>query len=416
MAKTKTKNTKLKRALGFKLLTFYGLGNIVGAGIYVLIGKVVGEAGSDAPLSFILASVVAGLTAFSYAELSSRYPVAAGASTYVSKAFNLKIIPILMGVGLILAGSTSSATLINGMVGYLGEIIKLNPTILSLGVIVLLGTILFGGIKESAVIASILTFIEVGGLALIIILGYSHSGFSNNLQAFNPSGWSLSLSVLPMVVSGTFLAIYAYFGFEDMVDVAEEVKNPRRNIPLSLILALIVATIFYLLILGVAMGNASPDQLISSDAPLKTVFSSVTSLNPAIIVVAGAIAAGNGMIVNAVMGSRIFYGLSERGMMPKAFLKLSTKRVPIYGTVFVLLLITGLALFVNLVSLAKATSMIVLTIFVLVNLSLIKLKLSKNVNSSLDYFKVNIAIPILGFISSGGLLISEIFKYAEAWV
>ncbi len=411
MADKITKNQKLKRELGLGLLTFYGLGNIVGAGIYVLIGKVVGESGSNAPFSFILASIVAGLTAFSYAELSSRYPVAAGASNYIQRAFKLKIVPLVVGLGLVLAGATSSATLINGMVGYIGELIKLNPELLIIAVIMLLAAILFAGIKDSAIIASVLTVIELGGLVAIIVFGYLKSGTAANLTAFNPQNWDLSLSAasISATISGTFLAIYAYFGFEDMVDVAEEVKNPRRNLPIGLLISLVTATLLYLLVLGVAMGNVSTDQLSNSSAPLKSVFSAVTKLNPNIIVVAGIIAAGNGIIVNAVMGSRILFGLAERKMLPSALLKLSKKSVPKTATIITLLLITLLASFFPLVTLAKFTSLLVLSVFVLVNASLIKLKFSK-VASTEKSFRVPVLVPTAGFLSSASLLGFEVVK------
>jgi APA family basic amino acid/polyamine antiporter len=407
MKQPKTKNTKLKRELGLGLLTFYGLGNIVGAGIYVLIGKVVGESGSNAPLSFIVAGVIAALTAFSYAELSSRYPVAEGASNYIYQAFKIKFIPVLIGMGMVLAGSTSSAALINGMVGYISEIVKLNSNLTIIVIIAGLALILYSGIKQSAVIASILTLIEVTGLIAIIIFGYLKSGIAPNIEAFNPAAWDLSL--VSITISGSFLAIYAYFGFEDMVDVVEEVKNPRKTMPRALIISLVGATVLYLLVLGVAMGNVATDQLISSNAPLKTVFSAVTKLNPNIIVVAGIIAAGNGIIVNAVMGSRILYGLSERRMLPRGFTKLSSRAVPTLATFIVLSLITILAIFFPLVTLAKFTSLIVLGVFVLVNASLLKLKMGKSKIIKNEY-RVNAIIPAMGFLSSLSLLMFEVLK------
>lgn len=403
---------KLKRELGLIILTLYGLGNIVGAGIYVLIGKVVGEAGTNAPLSFIIAAIIAGLTALSYAELSSRYPITAGASNYINEAFNFKPVTLIVGFGLILAGSTSSATLINGMVGYISEILSLNHNILIISVLLILGAILFSGIKNSSLVATTLTAIEVSGLLMIIIMGYIGSGPAANLQSFNPMNWGFSVGSIPIIFSAAFLSIYAYFGFEDMVDVVEEVKKPKVNMPRALLLSLLLATLLYLMVLGVAMGNVPILELAKSDAPLKMVFTSVTTINPGLIVIIGIIAIGNGIIVNAVMGSRIFYGLSEVGMLPKIFLKLNKKSVPLYSTFIVLIFIAILAIFVPLVPLAKLTSVILLIIFNLVNLSLIKIKLGdkRRNQPDADHFKTNVLVPILGFASTSSLLGFELFK------
>lgn len=409
MKYVKTKKIKLKRELGLGLLIFYGLGNIVGAGIYVLIGKVVGEAGSNAPLSFIIAAAVAALTAFSYAELSSRYPVASGASGYLKTAFGHKSIPIIVGLGMVLAGATSSATLINGMVGYIHEVINLNQDLLKVIVILALVGTIFAGMKQSALIASLFTVIELGGLIFIIILGYMKSGPAVNLEVFNPSGWNLNL-VAP-TISATFLAVYAYLGFEDIVNMAEDVKHPRRNLPLSMIVSLVVATILYILVLGVAMGNVSSEKLSSSAAPLRLVFQSVSSTNPLFLTIVGIIAAGNGIIVNAVMGSRVLYGLSEKKMMPKLFLKLSSRSVPIATTAIMIALLSVLTMAVPLVRLAKFTSLLVLLVFILVNLSLLKIKWDNRGKHNPEHvFIINKLIPIGGLLSSFILFCFEIAK------
>ena len=233
----------LRRSLSLNLVTFYGLGNILGAGIYVLVGKVVGEAGYLAPFSFLLASIIAGLTAFTFAELASRFPVSAGETVYVFEGFGKKQLSILVGLLIIMTGVVSAATIARGFVGYLNVFLDTPGWLSIILLLSVLGTVAIWGIMESVRMAAVLTTLEVLGLLLILFVTAPYfTDLPSRINDFSP-GWDLA--VWPGIFSGAFLAFYAFVGFEDMVNVAEEVKNPQRNLPRGILLALATSTVLY---------------------------------------------------------------------------------------------------------------------------------------------------------------------------
>ncbi len=213
---------KLKRSLSTPLLTLFGLGNILGAGIYVLVGEVAGAAGIHAPLAFIFAMVIAALTASSYMELSSRFPKSAGSAVYAFQALKSRWLSLFVGLSMILAGITSAAALSQGFAGYLNAIVNVPSLPASIAILVFLTIIATMGIGESAKLAAAFTIIEAAGLIAIIWLGRSSLGNTT-------VGEILSIQPhigLGGILAGAFLAFYAFIGFEDMVNVAEEVKKP----------------------------------------------------------------------------------------------------------------------------------------------------------------------------------------------
>ena len=224
-----TKTTTLKRSLSLPLITLYGLGTIIGAGIYVLIGKVSGQAGIYAPIAFVVAAVVAGVTAFTYAELVARHPRSAAEAVYVEAAFNQRWLAGLAGWAVVAVGVISSATIANGFVGYLHLFIEI-PGWLAISVLILmLGLLATWGISESAWTAATMTVIEVIGLIIVLMAaGDNLTTLPERLPELLPP---MELTPWLGIALGAFLAFYAFIGFEDMVNVAEEVKNPRRNLP-----------------------------------------------------------------------------------------------------------------------------------------------------------------------------------------
>ena len=229
-------NARLNRSLGLPLVTLYGLGNILGAGIYVLIGKVAGFAGESTTLAFVIAMVTAAVTALSYMELSGRYPVSASVSVYLHEAFGKRWLSVAIGLAMVGGGIASAAALAQGFAGYLNVFIYVPTIVGSVGLLVVLGAIAMKGIGESAKTAAVLTGLEILGLVLIIWLGR---------KAFTQMDIHAMTSVDPAVglggvFAGAFLAFYAYIGFEDMVNVAEEAKNPSRTMPLAILISLVV--------------------------------------------------------------------------------------------------------------------------------------------------------------------------------
>lgn len=384
--------SQLRRSLGLPLVTLYGLGNILGAGIYVLIGKVAGEAGYSIVLSFVIAMLVAGLTAFSYMELSGRFPTSASVSVYLHKAFKQRWLSVFVGLAMVAAGITSAATLAKGFAGYLGTFVPIPELALSIGLLLMIGGLAIKGINESALVAGIFTLVEIAGLLLVIVVGHKTLGniSAHQLLGVDPAvGWA-------GVMSGAFLAFYAFIGFEDMVNIAEETKKPQRTMPLAILISLVLSTILYLLVAVVAVNAVPPARLAQSTAPLLLVLNGGTAA--LFLTIIGISAAINGIIVQVIMGSRILFGLSRRGWLDAHLAEVdAATHTPLLATGLLVGLMIIACAALPLVSLARLTSLIVLLIFTLVNIALIVIKRRHPNHKGL--ITVPTAIPYMGTIS-----------------
>ncbi|MEQ8955290.1 MAG: amino acid permease [Gammaproteobacteria bacterium] len=388
---------RLNRSLSLPLVSLYGLGNILGAGIYVLIGKVSGEAGYLAPYAFLLASAVAAISAFSYAELASRYPLSAGEAVYVQKGLNIKQLSLVVGLLIIATGIVSAATIARGFVGYLQVFVDLPAWVTIITLLTLLGVIAIWGITQSVATAAVFTLLEVGGLLLILWIAYpALEEFPRRAQEAAQGSGRMGWIGL---VSGAYLAFYAYVGFEDIVNVAEEVKRPRRVLPMAILIALGGATLFYCLVAVSALAVLSPDELGSSDAPLAAVYQQVTGANPWIISIISMIAVVNGALIQIIMASRVGYGLARQGWLPQVLASVHpATRTPMLATVLITIMIIIAALWLPITTLANATTTLLLLIFSLVNLSLIRVKL--RIGAGSDVFNVPLLVPVLGMITT----------------
>ncbi|MCA9327702.1 amino acid permease, partial [Candidatus Saccharibacteria bacterium] len=404
---SKNEKVKLRRSLGLSLVSLYGLGNILGAGIYVLVGKVAEAAGTSTTLAFLGAMVLASITAFSYMELSGRYPISAGVSIYLHKAFGKKWLSLSTGLILVGAGVASAAALAQGFAGYLSELAPVPVWLASVGLIVVLGVVAMKGIGESAKTAAAFTAVEVLGLLLVIWFGR---------HAFSTVDTHTLLSLDPQLgfaglVAGTFLAFYAFIGFEDMVNVAEEVKNPRRTMPFAILISLAAATILYLLVVVVATNLVPTSELAESKAPLSLVLGASGVANAHLLSVIGMVATMNGVIVQIIMGSRILYGLSNQGWLtPKLAVVSNKTNTPIVATLVVLAAMVAATLLLPLVSLAKLTSLLILIIFVFVNVSLIVVKRRQPKGSS--SITVWPALPYVGAVMSALVILYQLVSWS----
>ncbi|MBX9904191.1 MAG: APC family permease [Burkholderiales bacterium] len=387
----------LRRVLSLPLITFYGLGTILGAGIYVLVGKIAGVAGLYAPLAFLIAAAVAALTGFSYAELTSRYPRAGGESIYVQQGFGIRALSTLVGLLVAAAGLVSAATITRGFVGYLDVFVALPATLVIVAVVLLLCGLAIWGILESAWAAAIATMIEIAGLLLIIAvaspsLASLPARWPELLPAADAAAWS-------GIMLGAFLAFYAFIGFEDMANVAEEVQDASRNLPRAILFALALATTLYLLVALVAVLSLPPAQLAASAAPLALIFEHSTGHSPTLIAAISLFAVVNGALIQIIMASRMLYGMSAAGWLPGVFAQVSTVTgTPVIATVTAASGVLLCALALPLATLAKATSTIVLVVFALVNLALIRIKQRDPAPAGARVYA--------GWIPWGGLLLS----------
>ncbi len=397
----------LSRSLGLTLITLYGLGNILGAGIYVLIGEVVGAAGMGAPMAFVMAAIIAALSAFTYGELAARFPVSAGEAVYVHQAFDLRWLSMTVGLLIAAAGMVSAATLARGFAGYFQVLVDLPDALLIVCLVAALGFIAAWGIKSSVRIAATLTLIEAGGLVMIVVVaGGNLDTVPENLPRMLLLEGDSTLSGL---VLGAFLAFFAFIGFEDMVNVAEEVKRPERNLPLGILIALAVSTVIYLLVVLAALTSVPMEKLAGSKAPLALVYQHVTGGSPVVISSIGLLAVVNGALVQIIMAARIFYGMSVSGWLPRVLRTVNPRtRTPVTATAVVVVIVVTLALWFPLVGLASTTSFLVLTVFGVVNLTLVALK--RRQPEAAGVMPCPLWVPVAGATVSFGLLVAQILR------
>ena len=398
---------KLARKVNLPLLMFYGVGTILGAGIYVLVGKVAGYAGMQTPLAFLVAALIAGLSAFSYAELSVRFPKSAGEAIYVQEGFHLQALSVFVGLLIVTVGVTSTATLLNGLIGYLGEFIKVPGWFVIIFSVLFMTSIVVWGIGESVLAASIMTIVEIAGL--LIIIWVARDSFTLVTDQL-PQIFKLDdMVVWGGVLLGAFVAFYAFIGFEDMVNIAEEVKRPEFTLPTGIILALVITTLFYFIVALVSILSVEPAKLASSDQPLAYIYKVKTGSDSSyLIAVISVISIFNGALVQLVMASRILYGMSRRAWLPALFATVHSKtHTPIPAILTVSIIVLLLAIMLPLLSLAKITSYVTLTIFTLINLALVRIKL-RGVRS--PGFQIPIWVPICGALFSGLFFIYQLVR------
>ena len=397
----------LKRSLSLTQMVLYGLGTTIGAGIYVLVGKLAGTAGYLSVLSFIVAAFMAAFTALSFAELSGRFPRAGGSATFVRHGFNSISLSTLVGVLVITAGVVSSAALVNGFSEQLHEFWQLDLLWSKLIVVLVIGLIAFWGISESVTIAAVITLIEVGGLVLIIFV--SSSSLLQIPEIWHQLSPSMQWQDFNAIFAGSLLAFYAFIGFEDMVVVAEEVKNVRRNLPLAILVTLMITMILYVLVMLAAMATLHPQQLAQSHAPLAAIYQANMGGGKVLFGLIGLFAIINGALIQLIMSTRMVYGLSRHKQLPAWLSSVHPyTRTPGWATLLVTLALLLLTLLGTVEYLAKMTSLIMLAVFTLVNIALIRVKNKRPAAEGVMVFPV--WIPWLGFLVSSGFVFLEVVQ------
>lgn len=402
-----THREQLKRVLSLPLVVLYGLGITIGAGIYVLVGETAARAGMMAPLAFLLAAFVMLFPALSFAELSGRYPYASGAAQFTEESFGSRAAGLAVGLLMIAAGLVAASTITLGSVGYLGSLVELPHSLLLVVFLVTMGSVCAWGIKESVVFASAMTLVEVGGLLAVIAGGFlfdfdllSHAG-----QLLPPR---LSGEALSMILQASLLAFFAFIGFEGIANIAEETREPRRTLPLAMLLTLGISTAIYALVVGVAVLTVGPADLAAQEAPLSHLFQRTTGLPASIITVIAIIATLNGVIVQIIMVSRLAYGLSSRGLLPAVLSRVSRKRqTPVFAIVLTTALVLVLTLTMPVILLAEWTSRIILFVFAVVCAALLRLKMAGAPAPS-GVFEVSRIVPLLGSILCAALLAADL--------
>jgi len=363
---------KLRKDLSFFYVLLSGIGVILGAGIYAVIGKGAAVAGNSLWLSFVIGAVIASFTGLSYAELSSAFSRDAAEYNYAKQAFRRKGLAFLAGLSIILAGLMSSSTVALGFAGYLYQLAGLPVMLGAAALIIILSLINFFGIRNSARFNAVGSLVEFSGLFIIILLGIGYIGRPGIDYLQSPAGFAGTMSAVTLV-------FFAFIGFEDIVNLSEETRNSRKVMPLVLIVSLAVCTLLYVLVALTAVSVLSPQQLADSHAPLADV--AAARLGPVafpLLALIALFATGNTALLMLIATSRVVYAIARDGSLPRALSRVHPKRRTPHVSI-ALLAILGLAavLLNNLKSAAELTDVSIFVAYLMVNLSVIKLRFSR---------------------------------------
>ncbi|MDF1715615.1 MAG: APC family permease [Antarcticimicrobium sp.] len=357
----------LKRRIGPGLLTAYGVGIMVGAGIYVLTGIAAGVAGVWAPLSFLLAGLVAVPSALAFAELSARIPEAAGDSSYIEVGLRRHGLAVLVGWINIVAGTVAAAAVLRGGVGYLTAIVDVPFVWGVVGFGAAMTVIALIGVLESLAFAAILTLVEVVGLVLVTGAGFAAAPVAD-WSAPPPPEWS-------GVAAATVFGFFAFIGFDDMVNVVEETKNPERSMPRAILWALALTALLYAMVSMAAVRSVPRELLGVSERPLALVWEAGTGTSALFLSAIAVAAAMNGVLAQIVMAARVLFGLGKRSPGLSVF-RHAHKRfgTPVLGTLVVGAATTAAALTLPVAVLAEITTQALLIVFAIVNAALVGVK------------------------------------------
>jgi APA family basic amino acid/polyamine antiporter len=388
----------LQRSISLFEAVAYGIGIILGAGIYVLIGPATGLAGNSVWVSFIIGAIISSFTGLSYAELSTMFPKAAAEYVYVKRAFKNELLAFLTGWLIVFSGIVSMSAVALGFASYFTAIFSTPIIFTALFLIFLLSILNFFGIENSSRVNIIFTIIEIVGLLLVVFLGIGKFGSVNYFEAPNISG----------IFAAAALMFFAYLGFEDIVNIAEETTKPEKTLPRALVLSIIITTIFYVLVALSVVSLANWQTIQSSDAPLSFVVSTVLGESGfSVMSYIALFATANTVLITSIVGSRMIYGMANDGALPKILSKIHPKTKTPWIAISLMMIFSMIFIFIGDIELvANITSLGVFFTFALVNLSLIWLRYKKP--DQKRPFKVPINIGRFPIVSFLGLLSSII--------
>lgn len=442
---------ELKQAITPKLLLLFIVGDILGTGVYSLTGRVAGEVGGAGWLPIIVAFAVAMVSALSYVEMVTKYPQAAGAALYVHKAFGIHFVTFMVTFAVLSSGITSASTSAiflseNVLKAFaleepLGAAAGPVATGIALAFLALVALVNLRGVTESVTANVVLTCIEMTGLALVIVVGFYALGRGQaDLSRVVLFETQDDKSVFMAVIGATALAFFSMVGFEDSVNMAEETVDPVRNFPRALITGLSITGVVYVLISILAVAVVPIGQLTESTTPLLEVVRVGAPALPidTIFAFISIFAVANTVLINMMMASRLLYGMAKQGVLP-GFLKgvLRGRRTPYAGILFSTVLAFALVLSVRYVladetiaALGGTTALLLLTVFGLVNISVLVLRRDR---VDVRHFRTPTVLPIIGALTSfalvspiaqplqnyviaGGLLVVGLALYVVTWL
>ncbi|WP_308249354.1 APC family permease [Nocardioides jiangsuensis] len=413
-----TAQPELRRVLGPKLLLLFVIGDILGTGVYALTGDVAGEVGGAAWAPFLVAFAVATLTAFSYLELVTKYPQAAGAALYAHKAFGLHFLTFLVAFAVMSSGITSASTASkffaeNLVVAFSLDLGTTAVMTIALAFMAVLALINLRGVSESVKFNVVLTLVELTGLLLVILIGfYAMSQGGADFSRVMVFETSADRSTFVAITAATSLAFFAMVGFEDSVNMAEETHDPTRTFPKVMLTGLGIAAFIYVLVSIAAVALVPVGTLADSETPLLEVVRTGAPGLPMdqIYPVISMFAVANTALINMLMASRLIYGMAKQDVLPRSLASvLPARRTPWASIVFVTLVAFGLIFVVTQVmgedtveALGGTTALLLLGVFTLVNVSCLVLRRAHHVDH--DHFKAPTVVPVLGAITCAFLV------------
>ena len=383
--------------MGLFHLTMYGVGLILGAGIYVLIGEAVGFAGNSVWISFLLGTIVAIFAGLSYAELTALFPKAAAEYTFVKHAFKNNFIAFIIGWLTAITSMITAATVALGFGGYFAQFVNLPITVSAILLIAGLSIVNFIGIKESAWANTIFAIITAGGLGLIIFLGMTFDT-TESIDYFDaPNG-------MTGIILAFVLIFFAFIGFEDMANVAEEVKRPKKTLPRAIILSVVITGVIYVLVALSVVRILNWEELGRSAAPLADVADHAIGFGGGITLsIIALFATASTVLITLVAGSRILYGMAKSGSLPLLLSKVHSKtKTPWIAVIGILITAIAFAFIGDIVFVANITVFAVVITFAMINLSVIILRytepeLKRPFRVPLNIRKFPI-LPLFGFV------------------
>ncbi|MFF3319164.1 APC family permease [Streptomyces sp. NPDC003035] len=393
----------LKRAIGPKLLILFVIGDILGTGIYATTGKVAGKVGGALWLPFVIGFVVALLTAASYVELVGKYPKAAGAALYTQKAFKVPFLTFIVAFMVMCSGLSSASAAARAFSGdYFQEFTDAIPaTLIAIVFVLALACLALRGVSESVKTNVVLTLVELTGLLIILSIGawavLTGEGEPSRLGEFEASGSGYAL--MTSVLGATALGFFAFVGFEDSVNMAEETQDPVRTFPRAIFLGVAVTGTIYVLVALVSSLLVDHRVLERSSGPLlEVVKAGGVDFPPKLFALIALFAVTNSALINIMMASRLCYGLANERVLPRVMGKvLKNRRTPLTGIVFATLLTIGLVSTGEIEGLGDTTAFLLLCVFAVVNITVLVLRKDRVEHA---HFRTPTALPVLGAVTA----------------
>jgi basic amino acid/polyamine antiporter, APA family len=403
----------LRRVITRRTLLFFVVGDILGAGIYTLVGEAAGQARGALWLALLVALGLALLTAASYVELVTRFPRAGGAAVFAHRAFGSDAVSFLVGFCGLAAGVTSVGGLALAFGGeYLQALVPLPALPVALVFLVAIGLLNARGISESVGANVVMTLVEAAGLVLIIVLGAVLVGRGDADPARLtdlPTGDGGGIAIA--VLAAASLTFYSFVGFETSANVAEETRDPRRSFPVALIGGLLVAGALYLLV-GLTVTLTVPiDQVAGSSGPLlEVVRAADVGVPPWLFSVIALVAVANTALLSGIYSSRLAYGMATDGVLPSVLARvLPGRRTPWVAILATLAVSMALTLTGDLSDLANTVVLLLLVTFASTNLAVIVLRrrdragrdqrTPEDYEGERDHVRVPLVLPWLGLVS-----------------